>query len=297
MFGWNFVSEGVQHHGLHHTADVLVLYEQESFDEPCEYDWAKSKQKLLELPPTDDTEVGIAVYSLVKAETQFIYWEIFKNRCYTHDGWIVVESDAVVFDVGANIGLFSLWATFENSVKIIHAFEPLPRQFDTLVANLTLHEIGDLVKPHQIALGARDEHVDFTYYPNMPGNSTRWPEEKETLQRDKMSDSKFEGAVQVSVHVRTLSDVFADERIARVNLLKVDVEGEELNVLLGLSPSDWRKIDQVVLEVHEVESRVAVVTTLLETHGFDVRVAHDDNMSSLCCYTVAAKRCGERQPT
>jgi len=254
--------------------------------------------RLIELPPLTDPDtttsvddIGIAVYSLVKAETQFIYWEIFQSRCYTHDNWIEIGKDAVVFDVGANIGLFSLWTCFEpNTVKQVHAFEPLPDQFETLLANVELHGLNRQITPHRLAVGSTREEVFFTYYPNMPGNSTRWPDEKEELQKGKMSQSKFDGAVKVKVCVDTLSDIFAEENIERVDLLKVDVEGEELNVLLGINADDWGKIHQIILEVHDVDSRVATVTEMLKTNGFDVRIADDPKMAKLKCYTIAAKR-------
>ena len=69
-----------------------------------------------------------------------------------------------------------------------------------------------------------------------------------------------------------------------VGLLKVDVEGSELEVLEGLSPSQWQQIRQVVVEVHcTTESdkssnrylRLGKIESLLSRHGFQCRlVAH-----------------------
>jgi FkbM family methyltransferase len=45
--------------------------------------------------------------------------------------------------------------------------------------------------------------------------------------------------------VRTLSEVMRSEGITHVHLLKIDVEGDELAVLMGLAAADWPKIQQV----------------------------------------------------
>lgn len=57
------------------------------------------------------------------------------------------------------------------------------------------------------------------------------------------------------------------ERISRIDVLKVDVEGAEMAVLQGLSESDWRKVQQVVLEVENFATKDAICT-LLQSKGF-----------------------------
>ena len=54
----------------------------------------------------------------------------------------------------------------------------------------------------------------------------------------------------------------------RVDLLKIDAEGAELRVLRGVSAGDWPKIDQVVVEVHDLDGRLAEVRSLLQAAGF-----------------------------
>mmetsp|Transcript_41279 Transcript_41279/g.103199 ORF Transcript_41279/g.103199 Transcript_41279/m.103199 type:complete len:143 (-) Transcript_41279:179-607(-) len=72
--------------------------------------------------------------------------------------------------------------------------------------------------------------------------------------------------------VRRLSGVLRENRISRVQLLKVDVEGDELLVLMGIENEDWPIFQQVVMEVHDIEHRLARVTALLQRRGFTVTV-------------------------
>uniref|UniRef100_A0A0D3L0V8 Methyltransferase FkbM domain-containing protein n=1 Tax=Emiliania huxleyi (strain CCMP1516) TaxID=280463 RepID=A0A0D3L0V8_EMIH1 len=56
--------------------------------------------------------------------------------------------------------------------------------------------------------------------------------------------------------------------VERVDLLKVDCEGDELAVLRGISARHWAAIRQVVAEVHDINGRLDRVVALLRRHGF-----------------------------
>ena len=59
----------------------------------------------------------------------------------------------------------------------------------------------------------------------------------------------------------------------RVDLLKIDVEGDELQALQGVEARHWDRIAQVALEVHDVDGRLGAVEALLEARGYRVRTA------------------------
>ena len=59
----------------------------------------------------------------------------------------------------------------------------------------------------------------------------------------------------------------------RVDLLKIDVEGDELQALQGIEARHWDRIAQVALEVHDVDGRLGAVEALLEARGYRVRTA------------------------
>lgn len=94
--------------------------------------------------------------------------------------------------------------------------------------------------------------LPITYFKYMPGNSTLRPAEKQGLQGGMVPDM-MQTAQTFEVTVKTLDQLLADAGTAgrAIDLVKVDVEGEELNVLLGLSSENWARVRQVVLEVHD----------------------------------------------
>jgi FkbM family methyltransferase len=94
--------------------------------------------------------------------------------------------------------------------------------------------------------------LPITFYPRMPGNSTLRPTEKAALQQHLMP-SYFSAAQQFEVPVITSQQLLREALPdgSSIDLLKVDVEGEELAVLQGLDEEGWQRVQQVVAEVHD----------------------------------------------
>ena len=63
-----------------------------------------------------------------------------------------------------------------------------------------------------------------------------------------------------------------------MDLLKIDVERAELDVLRGIADEDWRKIRQLVMEVHDDKDTFSAVKELLNEKGsFTERVVEQDS--------------------
>lgn len=156
----------------------------------------------------------------------------------------------------------------------VWAFEPVPDIWGVLVHNLRAHGLEGRVHVVQSALHARPGPLELTFYPSMPGNSTCKPGEKWRYQREYMAgasrEAAFGGARDVYCQATTLARFVAEQGLDRIDLMKVDVEGCELEVLLGMDPFCWSITKQIVLEVHDVEGRVGSVESLLKQQGFRV---------------------------
>ncbi|HKV09944.1 MAG TPA: amino acid adenylation domain-containing protein [Thermoanaerobaculia bacterium] len=99
----------------------------------------------------------------------------------------------------------------------------------------------------------------------------------------------------MEVRLRRLSGVIRQERVPRIDLLKIDVQRAELDVLHGLDEEHWPLVRQVVLEVHdapgdESEGRVHEIRALLERHGFAVVIEQDELLTGTDRYNVYAVR-------
>src|SRR3989339_740225 len=105
---------------------------------------------------------GLRIFSFNKNETDFMYNKIFKDNIYLKYGF-KFKKNACIFDVGANIGLFSL--RIEELIKDpkIYAFEPIPDVFNLLKFNTKIYNknIKDWNKIQQIVLEVHKEKGDF----------------------------------------------------------------------------------------------------------------------------------------
>jgi len=96
------------------------------------------------------------------------YDEIYNDNDYLKHGIEVNDGD-VIFDVGANIGLFSRYITEQAQDLKIFTFEPVPAIFNVLEANLA--EIKTNIKNYNIGLGEKAESIEINYYPKVCADS------------------------------------------------------------------------------------------------------------------------------
>lgn len=235
---------------------------------------------------------GMAVARLSDFQAGALWGEIFADDWYLRHGIAIRDGDTI-FDVGANVGFFTLFAHCGHRNLKVHAFEPIPPTFEELRKNVRLYDLP--AKLHNLGLSAETERASFTFYPEMAGLSGRYgdPERDrrqtraialralrtnadrlggrvEEAEIDAWLDHQFRSE-EHECRLRRLSDVMREEGVEAIDLLKVDVERAELDVLAGIDDEDWPKIRQVVLEVDTREHEKAC-RDLLEARGFDVQV-------------------------
>ena len=250
---------------------------------------------------------GSPVAHLNKNETDYIYNELFVAQAYLRHGITIHEGDCIV-DAGANIGLFTVFVSRLAQDLRIFAFEPNPAAFACLKANAEAY--GTSVNCFFFGLSRENKSAEMTFFEGMSLLSGFYADaatEREVVrayvsnQQPESSDSeRFAGEVSrliddrfraktESAQLRTLSSVMAEQGIDRIDLLKVNVEKSEHDVLLGLSPGDWLKIRQLVIEVDQGENLNPIIV-LLERYGYEVLVEQDPLLRKTeLCYVYAIR--------
>lgn len=232
---------------------------------------------------------GTEVFCLSRPETRALDAHI--DGYFRHE--IDVRPGDVVFDIGANIGLLGVRiAQRTNKEAKVFAFEPLPPIRAILEQNAERFG-GVRVLPWALSRAAGTMEID--YYPRSPALSTGHPEIWDD-EGKRLTDTVLGGAQSKwmprfaasfvarflrgscerhSCTVRTIPEVRRELGVERIDVLKVDVEGAELDVLLGLGEdaSEWSRVKSAVVEVHDIDDgtggRVDKVRALLERHGLD----------------------------
>lgn len=157
--------------------------------------------------------------------------QIFWNGLY--NGWekksislwvqLCLKSE-VIFDIGANTGLYGLVAKTLNPDATVHCFEPIPGVFKILSKNISINKYN--IQPHQIGLSNYDglakiylpKGQDFAYSVTVNKNTTKGRE-----------------VTELEIEVSQLSTFISKNNIHKIDLMKVDVETHEVEVLGGMA--------------------------------------------------------------
>lgn len=241
----------------------------------------------------------LTVFSLNADETRFVHREVFGAKCCLQHGIELHDGD-YVFDVGANIGLSSLFFHRECSRVRIYAFEPSPIAFECLKANVELHQVDARV--FECGLSREPGTAEFTFY---PANTVRSgfhvnPEIDRGTTKTYMVNSGI-SARNADLYVnflfkkttfpcalRTLSEIIDEEHVTRIDLLKIDAERSERDVLAGIRAEHWNLIRQIALEVQDEADGLEEVLRLLAAHGFEVATEQDPLLKGTAVFSVFA---------
>ncbi len=259
---------------------------------------------------------GLVIRHQNRSETDYLYEEIFEDQIYLRYG-LELPAQACVFDVGANIGMFSLFVSEQSPGARIYAFEPIAEVCESLQHNAEL--CHGAVKVCRYGLGARSGREEFSYYPQFSARSglaayADAADEVELIKqylrnREALGEAGMESLAEMAeellegvfesrreeCELRSVSEVIRTEGVETIDLLKIDVQRAELDVLKGVAPEDWRKIRQVSMEVHDkqgdaTEGRVKEIGELLEQSGFEVAVEQEERLRGTDRYNLYARQ-------
>lgn len=194
--------------------------------------------------------------------------EIFGDKEYRRH--ITFPTQGNMIDIGANIGANVLdWATSSDRF-FIHAYEPNPKTFETLLRNIDSNALTGKVVVYNEAVG--EKKGELKMWTNVP-----------SLIATGYSNAKpCPGAVRINVPMVDLNEVVrrAD---GTIELMKIDTEGAEADILEGASESTFGMIKQIILEYHEqiTPGSLKRCQRKLEFAGFHCRVVPNKKDNSV----------------
>ncbi len=263
---------------------------------------------------------GEQIYILDKFTARWVIEEVFIENVYLQHGISINDGD-VIFDVGANMGLFSYYASKKANNLQIYTFEPVPDIFEVLEANLA--NLPHNIKNYNIGLSDEDGEASILYMPHSSGNSCfnrvdidfkldkfvdnydelreikpkEVPKIPRFLRRPLLSwyfKRYYKKGCNIQCQLRTLSNIIAENNIKKINLLKLDAENHEKQVLQGLNEEDWGKIQQIAMEVHSHLTGGAnlhiELTDLLTEKGFTVAQGKKSADTLMGVYMIYGRR-------
>jgi FkbM family methyltransferase len=156
------------------------------------------------------------------------------NEVFCRQDYRAGRDLGVAVDIGANIGISGLYFLTRNHSSRVYLFEPDPKNTQRLARNLFGYE--DRYVLEDVAVGLQDGQVSFGTEP--------------TGRYGRISQDYGE---VINVWCRHINAVLADvlEREARIDVLKIDVEGLEPQVVAAVAPEHLARIGVIYYETDD----------------------------------------------
>lgn len=171
----------------------------------------------------------------------------------------------IVFDIGANIGMHTLYIAklLSNATTktYVYAFEPWSRSFNNLSANIRLNRFENVrIVPEALALS--DKVEQYTIY--SPKQGKKWRDGFVTRVEHDLSSIRTE-----QMEATTL-DIFCNLNQVYPNFIKIDVEGAEQQVIDGAYNTLKTHQPMLLVEVHRARINVDLLVSTLQQHNYEI---------------------------
>jgi FkbM family methyltransferase len=139
------------------------------------------------------------------------------------------KEGTVFFDIGANVGLYSLYAANAARDVCVYSFEPHKFNFATLLENIFLNHLEKSIHPVSLPLGEESGLMDLNYNSMDSGTSMT------QLGHSQLPGNReFRPKLSELVHSVTLDELVASGRVPTPDMVKIDVDGNEMLILRGM---------------------------------------------------------------
>lgn len=194
-----------------------------------------------------------------------LHWYEIDQISFKHiyDFRLPIERNDVVVDIGANIGLFTVYAASKTQ-NTVYAYEPSPSNFELLKENILANELNNAI-PHRLAVSKKSGETELLF------------EAENRVSRRLKSVAPGETEKYAAVSTTTLQEIMDSNNIEQIGFLKIDCEGSEAPILESTSKSYFKRIKKISMEFHDDIAKINHydMQKLLEEAGFTTEVQWD----------------------
>ena len=228
--------------------------------------------------PNDQTLV--LTYEYMEESAKWVINQVFKKNEYSPDGFEIKKDDTVI-DIGANTGIFSLFAAHNAPAGKIIAIEPTSI-IECLELSIKENNLSN-IEVIKAAIGKDGEKLELTTFPlfNILNHQKNVQQPWFTrlivfiniilFYRHLLKYSEQENEI---VSCISLDKIIEKMNIAKIDFLKIDCEGAEYDLFRTLSDNSFSKIEKIILEFHHFrkDHHYNELVEILELKGFKVQV-------------------------
>jgi FkbM family methyltransferase len=207
---------------------------------------------------------GLQLY-LESPEEFFILKEVFIEKDYN----LLSNESFVVFDIGMNIGLSSLFFGLQKNVVKIYSFEPVVTTYEQAVYNLELNPAYSAkMEAFNFGLGGSSRVEKVLYNSQAKGNCG--------IRRELSLVIDQNDASEIEIHIKNVSEVLPDlfaQHPHQQKILKIDCEGAEYEILQTMSDAHLlADVDVLLIEWHD--KGAALLEKILTDNHFSIISRH-----------------------
>lgn len=194
---------------------------------------------------------GLKLDYEVNRHTFFLLKSIFVDREYAD--YFPFYEDAVVVDIGAHYGYFSLFARRNTGAGArIISLEPDRRNMSVFSKNMLSAQIKG-IEGIQAAVGGVEGELKL-YLGNSINNSL--------IENYALNENSQDFDL---VKVMTLEQVMREKQIPHIDFLKMDCEGAEYEIVFGSSPEIFEKVTTISMEFHDLKKAGSTGNALVKS--------------------------------
>lgn len=198
---------------------------------------------------------GIVIFGGKKSLIVDLVYEIFIKQIYNPIHLGINPGDTVV-DIGANIGVFGLYAA-KCSAASIYAIEPLVENINLIKTNFKKNNSNNL-KTINVAVADKNGFSKL-YFGDLDSHGLLF----DHVFKEKLTEYR-------NVRTETLDTIIKNYKINHIHFLKIDCEGSEGFILKSMKKNTWKVIDKIAIEYHDNVSILthAEILLILKENGY-----------------------------
>ncbi|HSR89567.1 MAG TPA: FkbM family methyltransferase [Candidatus Udaeobacter sp.] len=200
---------------------------------------------------------------------QSVFNEIFKLHEYRSADEVITNAKYPIVDIGAHAGFFAMYCRSLNKKVKIYSVEPEPANLKILKQHLAENKILG-VKIVAGALAGQTGKRKLILSEDSHNHKLANEGLEDGLFADFVPESGNKEKT-ISVPAFTFADFCRKNKLKKISLLKMDIEGGEYEVFDGMSTEDFMMVNFIILEYHSKNKEYKQLEEKLRTNGFGVQ--------------------------
>ena len=181
----------------------------------------------------------------------------------------IVGETEVVYDVGANVGAYSLYAGYklQHNGGLVYSFEPAFTNFPSLCRNIEINGLNKTMIPYPLAFGKATSEGKLFLRSTVTGDAMHG------LLQPESEGNAFDSKFTQGVYITSIDEFSSNSDILFPNHIKIDVDGFELEIVLGMkSVLNDGRLKSVMIEINADVSGDKIIRLITDA-GFQERMS------------------------